>query len=659
MKNKLRPFALLASNFSFKKIIRHGILVFIALCFAFNLFYLSVRAQDDSEEPDGRYRIIEEQYKRYTWQLLSLFDGRSLCEIIVGYEGFPADEDVFSNCGNEISSDFISLEDRLINISWELISEDVLVREKKIAFMGMMLDIVAPERRASYPYVILTAVEPLLEYDIIAIYGLNNNKPFECMGAVCMLQLIGDTHIEYWAISSFGDESEHYSATIRISENPPYYFTQITERSDIFLEGQELSDSIWGIVARGGLPQWVSGVESIIDLRTNRDLAYLAGKLLQNGIVDAGECEEGGLEANLMPNECGLEVSKSAVEQWQNQFDPLIWGASRATGVPSRLLKTFIEQETQFWPGSGISLDGSAVYGFGQLDEFMAGKALRWNDALVQQVCDGLQMTCNNTYARLTTSEQADLRMGLVQFMDADCSTCEFGINMDKSQASIVLLAQVLNAYARQTADLMSQKNQVAAYDDLWKFAFVAYHSNPNDLADAVGRVIDRGRSMKWDNLTRYLEDSSIEYVDNIWEGMLSVETQILLPFAEPTPVLAVTPTVIVIPTSTSEAFPSMASTAGTIRVVVYIDQNDNGVQDENEAVDDLAVEITFEDGGGERQTTENGEAAFQFEEQIIGSDIFISFPWLYRSYYAQIPYTGLLRIVFKLNQPELPVLLP
>ncbi|MCJ7626121.1 MAG: hypothetical protein MUO76_21725, partial [Anaerolineaceae bacterium] len=193
--------------------------------------------------------------------------------------------------------------------------------------------------------------------------------------------------------------------------------------------------------------------------------------------------------------------------------------------------------------------------------------------------------------------------------------------------------------------------------DDLWKFSIVAYHTSPNDLADAVGKVIDKGRSMRWDNLTRYLEDSTVEYVDNIWEGMHSAEMQILLPAIEPTPVLAVTPTVI--PTSTSDAFSSIPSTAGTITIVVYVDHNDNGVQDKNEAVNDLAVEMKFEGRSSVRQTTENGEAAFQFEEQIIGSEVMISMPWLYRSHYAQIPSTGLMRIIFKLDEPELPVLLP
>ncbi|MCJ7625695.1 MAG: hypothetical protein MUO76_19565, partial [Anaerolineaceae bacterium] len=462
LKSTPKSYTFPGSNFSVKKLFRYGVLILSVLCIAFNFLILTVRAEDATDEPEGRYRIVEEQYSQYTWRLLSLFDDQVLCEIIVGYEGLPTDEDAFSNCENEISSDFISSEGGLKNISWELISEDVYVRERKLTLMGMILDIVAPERRASYPYVILSAVEPLIEYDIIAIHGLNNNKPFECAGAVCELRLTGDCQVEFWAISSFGDESEHYSATIRISENPPYYFTQITERSNIFLEVQELSDSIWGTAAIGNLPEWISDIESITDLRTGRELPYLAGKMIQNGIVDAGECNGGGLNADLSPNECGMVLSELAVDEWQNQFDPLIWGASRATGVPLRLLKTFIEQETQFWPGSRNTQDGRLVYGFGQLDEFMAGEALRWNDDLVQEVCNGLQVTCNNTYARLTNVEQADLRLGLVQLMDADCLTCEFGINMDKSQASIMMLAQVLFGYARQTADLMSQKNQVA-----------------------------------------------------------------------------------------------------------------------------------------------------------------------------------------------------
>ena len=36
-----------------------------------------------------------------------------------------------------------------------------------------------------------------------------------------------------------------------------------------------------------------------------------------------------------------------------------------------------------------------------------------------------------------------------------------------------------------------------------------------------------------------------------------------------------------------------------------------------------------------------------------------VFFPLLYRSHYAEIPSTGLLRIIFRLVEPDLPVLLP
>ena len=55
---------------------------------------------------------------------------------------------------------------------------------------------------------------------IIAIYGYLNGSPFSCPGASCSLPLQPTTsqgiEVEFWAESSFGDTSEHYSALLRV-----------------------------------------------------------------------------------------------------------------------------------------------------------------------------------------------------------------------------------------------------------------------------------------------------------------------------------------------------------------------------------------------------------------------------------------------------------
>jgi hypothetical protein len=80
-------------------------------------------------------------------------------------------------------------------------------------------------------------------------------------------------------------------------------------------------------------------------------------------------------------NQCGLEKSRPAVIEWQNQFNELILTTAQETAVPARLLKNLFARESQFWPGI---YQGALDVGLGQLTEDGADTTLFWNDSFYE-----------------------------------------------------------------------------------------------------------------------------------------------------------------------------------------------------------------------------------------------------------------------------------
>ena len=335
----------------------------ILLFFAFSFFlfpFLQIEhasAQDGTEDPEGRYKIVDIDYTQTTWQLMSLYNNQVICEVRVDYEGFPASRDAKAICAEELvlreNENLINSENGLLqNIYWIYISSENLSRVEKIPLMEMYLDVEAPQELLPEPYVLLKAVEPLSEYKITGIFGTLNGKPFECFGAVCKVFLTQDTFVEYWATSSFGDTSEHYNATIRIYNSPPEYKVEVTSKSTFFISGYKTLPDILGLYSENEIPYWLNQPSSIQELKTYNDLQYLAKKLINYRLADTSICPNNGLDRFNSPNACGLAAARDAVNSWQNAYDQLFWNAFLETGVPPQLLKALIQQESQFWPES-------------------------------------------------------------------------------------------------------------------------------------------------------------------------------------------------------------------------------------------------------------------------------------------------------------------
>lgn len=225
-------------------------------------------------------------------------------------------------------------------------------------------------------------------------------------------------------------------------------------------------------------------------LSTSNSYELLAGQLLKTGIVDGASCPSGGLNANGAPNGCGLQVTKSAVNDWQNRYNAAILSASGQQGVPPKVLKALIAVESQFWPGANWE---KGEIGLGQMTTFGADLLLTWRPGMYQSICQqGLgDETCAKGYQAIETSDQRLLRGLVLKQLDATCPSCSGGIDPTKGDVAVTMLAETLNASCQQTARTfrMAQGKTPAAampYEHFWRMALANYHLGSGCLYQAL-----------------------------------------------------------------------------------------------------------------------------------------------------------------------------
>ena len=497
-------------------------------------------------------------------------------------------------------------------------------------------------------------LKPLSDYEITGIFGTLNGKPFECYGSLCKVYLEQDTFIEYWATSSFGDESDHYDATVRIYHRAPSYLVDITSRSTYFIQGNKNFEDMFNLSVSGDIPAYLNQPENILKLRTNNELHYLSANLINYGLVDISACENGALYNDHTPNACGIEAAKEAVYDWQNGFDQLFWNAMLETGVPSQLQKALIQQETQFWPASAFHAYNE--YGFGQLNEMGADVALRWNSRLNHEVCESLHLDCQYLYASMSPEYQAYLRGGLVKMVNVDCQDCDYGIDLDKAQGTISIFAKVLMGNAQQVTWILDNEEVGVNFVDLWKLSLVSYHSGYYYVEEAIVDTIDNNEPLTWDNIKEYLNDPSAQiYVEEIWEELENAPEEIP---PTPTPKIEFTPVVVQTATPFPTATPNYLVN-GSVNITVFIDFNENKKMDKGEAVSNMLFEVVFSDTSLHSGTIQNGRARLDYVNQRIGSTVWVSLPMQYQVQTSEIGSDGIVEITFILEDTENPIQLP
>ena len=543
-----------------------GLLVALAGS-AFASYYRGVAAPSQTPPGPDRFSVVTVEYTKYFWWMLE-WDGSGdvICKIEVDHEGLPTPGDVYVDCGEDIYETWVEQQPckeinttlckgfYVVMVGSEPATKDI---STKLAppVVQVTLENCSPVYTASTnicetdPILVLTGIEPLPGYIITGIEGTYETQPFNC-GSPCRLRLPQSDEdgfiLQFWAYSSYGDSSEIFDALIRVAQtsqgNPDQSFWYVDVLSDQWV-GVPLASCVqdWDLLPPiGGPPEWISTPTESEKLGTDVPYTYLAAKLIRSGMVDASLCPDGGLLGEDVASACGMEMARSAVTVWQNQFDDLILNVAKDSGVPAHLLKNLFAEESQFWPGTSLKSD----IGLGQLTEHGADTTLMWNPTFFYQFCPLVMDSseCKNGYLGLDDAKREYLRLALISAVNANCAECPLGIDLERANFSITVFAHTMLANCAQAGQIVEnvkdggEGNEVeenregeeaeeieagrfASYEDLWKFSLVNYNAGPGCLGDALEATLSEQQEFTWENVSTHLSPAcvgAVEYVNDI-----------------------------------------------------------------------------------------------------------------------------------------------
>ncbi len=641
----------------------------------------------ENQSGSTRYKTVEIQVTQYIWDLVSNRDGQVVCQVIVEHPNRPTIDEAINICAEQIfppeptptpmstptpgeggvllpspapPSEPFNLAEYFQTVTFRFVTTRELVRTIQVPVSEIIVNVIVPPPSAGTLFVSIYAYEPITEEHITEIRGNLNGWEFYCPASRCDVPITTESILEFWAVSSYGDESQHMQATLRLITTAEGQHVELAALAPLVLF-QDSCAASWSEPAYQ-LPDWADFPALPDDLNTRKPYQYLAGKLLYAGIVKAPDCPGGGLLSATAPNSCGMDSAMQAVIDWQNQFDVAIWDAGRQTGIPPLLIKTLIEQESQFWPANARR--AQYEYGLGQISQAGADVVMRYDNDLFYSICNGLLYDCSIAYGRLPTWVQATLRGGLMKVMNSECATCAQGIDLNHAKESIPTLARIMRSNCRQVKYIMDTKGLDASYEDMWKLTFVSYHSGYECVSTALDYLNYNDMDPTWANISGFMScPGASTYANEAWKSIQEFNLyrlqkperdQIISPAAfavRPTP----TPIPTLAPTPTTVVIRSLAH----IRVLVYIDRNGNNYPEESEKVNNIAVQAQFEDGSTLTAQTQTGEAVFDLTGRPVGGNATISLPDLFRSQRVRIVQDGEIPVIFRLEEPVVPPVLP
>ncbi len=349
-----------------------------------------------------------------------------------------------------------------------------------------------------------------------------------CYGEACLVTLpptqrIRQVTLQFWAVSSLGDSTRHYTAKVR------WVPTDAGEAAVVDIiapqwadEGADVCEQVGRVFPPlQGLPEWARTPNDPTDLATDKPYAFLAGRLIAAGVVDAHDCPGGGL-SDEQANACGLARARLAVTLWQNRYDAGLLAAARREGVPAVLFKRLIGRESQFWP---------SVYprryevGLGQLSPQGMDTLLLWDPRFFQDLCRSTlaPSTCARGYAALGKPWREMLYGALWVQADLTCTDCPYGVDMTRVPQSVELFARLMRAYCCQTYQIVynvstSRQRKAMQYTDLWRFALADYNG-PDCLSRALGRTIRQKQPLNWEHVRKAFSpqcQSVRDYVESV-----------------------------------------------------------------------------------------------------------------------------------------------
>ena len=204
-----------------------------------------------------------------------------------------------------------------------------------------------------------------------------------------------------------------------------------------------------------------------------------------------------GLNPDGSPNACGLNVTRELTITWQNIYDPVILAAAQSNNLPPKVIKAMIAVESQFWPGANWT---RGEIGLGQMTEFGADLVLTWRPEYYQGICrqafgnDG----CKTGYLFIDSSTQRLLRGLVLKEIDATCANCLGGVDIERGELAVRVLAETLNASCSQSARIVGlatganggqspkSPSSLMSYEDYWRLVLANYHAGAGCVYQAL-----------------------------------------------------------------------------------------------------------------------------------------------------------------------------
>jgi hypothetical protein len=208
---------------------------------------------------------------------------------------------------------------------------------------------------------------------------------------------------------------------------------------------------------------------------------------------------------------------------------------------------------------------------------------------------------------------------------------------------------------------IADRRRATLTYEDYWRLTLVSYHSGYQCVAQALDYTIYNQLPTDWIYISRYSCPGTNAYINNIWNALENFDAARIKRPDSPRPVYVPTfeATRTPVPTPTITPTPVIERSLGSVRVLVYVDANNNFYPDPNERVDDVLVLARLPDGQEYTARTMNGEVLIDLTGQPIGRDVVISLPELFRTQRVRTLRDGEIPVVFRLEQPVVPPVLP
>jgi hypothetical protein len=506
----------------------------------------------ESDEVSRQTTIVTEK-TLYEWWLNRWTDNLVVCQIFIDHEGMPTADEVIDECGEEVYREWLNtplceeasagepttycpgLYAYFAGFEPGTVTSVISLPEPTVSIDISNCTLNPPENFCpQQPNLLFIAEEPLPDFEIEAIYINIEGRQFNCGGNECEIPVrstsYSGTEIEFWADSTFGDSSEHYTALVRVLEtgvpsNPADNGWYVDVLSSQWVGGPiESCSLIWESFPPPGLPpNWLTTPSQELLLASVEPYQYLAGRLITQGLVDASNCPNNGLLLNGYSDACGLREARPLVDQWQNQFDTRILNVARETRLPAQVMKNIFAQESQFWPGV---FRVPQEYGLGQITDMGADTLLLWNKPFYQSFCPLVlsDITCSKGYLLLEDDERAMLRGALALQANADCPDCPSGVDLIQSNLSVMLFAQGILANCDQVGQTIYNATQktpgaVSSYEDLWRFTIANYNGGPGCLAFAIFSTWNLREPMDWEHVSTHFTppcQGAIAYVESI-----------------------------------------------------------------------------------------------------------------------------------------------